>query len=87
MPYVLIIFKLFFFQPRRNALGGPYLAIHFRRQDFIIGRPELTVEDAALQIKKHLEIMNLSSVFVATDTEEEGICTFSIYLKQLILTK
>ncbi|RZF37542.1 hypothetical protein LSTR_LSTR008580 [Laodelphax striatellus] len=55
--------------PPRKAIGGPYLAVHLRRKDFLVGRRDKvpTIEEAAKQIKKLLEKHTLSTVFVATD--------------------
>ncbi|XP_039280948.1 GDP-fucose protein O-fucosyltransferase 2-like [Nilaparvata lugens] len=55
---------------QRDAIGGPYLAVHLRRKDFLVGRRDKvpTLEEAAKQIKKLLEKLNLNTVFVATDS-------------------
>lgn len=55
------------------ALGGPYLAVHLRRQDYVTGRPK-DVPDlkwAAEQIQALLRKYGLKKVFVATDAGDE----------------
>ncbi|XP_044591061.1 GDP-fucose protein O-fucosyltransferase 2 isoform X1 [Cotesia glomerata] len=56
---------------KRNAVGGPYLAIHLRRGDFLIGRSDTvpTIKNAANQVIKKLKKLELKTVFVATDAE------------------
>ncbi|XP_058794210.1 GDP-fucose protein O-fucosyltransferase 2 isoform X2 [Phymastichus coffea] len=56
---------------KRDAIGGPYLAVHYRRQDFTLGRRSPTIENTALQIIKALKSLNLNMVFIATDTHNE----------------
>ncbi|UYV74450.1 POFUT2 [Cordylochernes scorpioides] len=55
------------------ALGGPYLAVHLRRQDFVSSRaaqvPSLAA--AATQIDALLSKLGLNLVFIATDAPEE----------------
>ncbi|XP_067930149.1 GDP-fucose protein O-fucosyltransferase 2-like [Watersipora subatra] len=55
-----------------SALGGPYLAIHLRRKDFLRGsRKEVpSLSFAAEQIEKLLVEKSLSKVFIATDAPE-----------------
>ncbi|XP_074107565.1 O-fucosyltransferase 2 isoform X2 [Cotesia typhae] len=57
---------------KRNAVGGPYLAIHLRRGDFLKIRSDTvpTIKDAANQVIKELEKLELKIVFVATDAED-----------------
>ena len=59
-----------------DAVGGPYVAVHLRRRDFLRARSEKvpTLETAAQQIRSALERYNLTSVFVATDAPTEGSC-------------
>ncbi|XP_012289250.1 GDP-fucose protein O-fucosyltransferase 2 isoform X2 [Orussus abietinus] len=56
----------------RNALGGPYLAVHLRRRDFLIGRSKFipTIPHAAVQLKEIMVRLGLNVTFVATDAEE-----------------
>ncbi|XP_063237692.1 GDP-fucose protein O-fucosyltransferase 2 isoform X3 [Bacillus rossius redtenbacheri] len=53
--------------------GGPYLAVHLRRKDFVWGRPKEvpSVIGAAAQIKAHLDKLEMCAVFIATDAPEE----------------
>ena len=58
-----------------QALGGPYLSIHLRRQDYVKARPKHvpSLEHAARQVCHHLLRLNLSIVFIATDADENEI--------------
>ncbi|KAG8197124.1 hypothetical protein JTE90_011287 [Oedothorax gibbosus] len=53
----------------RKAVGGPYVAVHLRRRDFVQARPKdvPSIEFAAQQILKHMKRLNLETLFVATD--------------------
>jgi hypothetical protein len=46
-----------------------------RRKDFLWGRPKQipNIKVAAQQIRKHLEKLQLSTVFIATDAPSAGI--------------
>ena len=52
-----------------DALGGPYIAVHLRRKDFLYARKkELpSLIGAAKEIKKQMEIYGVNKVFIATD--------------------
>ncbi|CAG9766227.1 unnamed protein product [Ceutorhynchus assimilis] len=60
-------------KPKRNAIGGPYLAVHLRRRDFLRGRPDDVpdLKRVAEQITEKLEELELSKVFVATDAPQK----------------
>lgn len=62
------------FKPKRNAKGGPYLAVHLRRRDFVWSRRKEvpSLEGAAKQIKILLDKFELKTVFIATDAPEKG---------------
>ncbi|XP_034950312.1 GDP-fucose protein O-fucosyltransferase 2 [Chelonus insularis] len=53
----------------RDAIGGPYLAVHLRRQDFLTGRANSvpTLKNAASQLTKKMKKLKLTKLFVATD--------------------
>jgi peptide-O-fucosyltransferase len=53
-------------------LGGPYIAVHFRRRDYLYARGDKipSLKWAAEQLKKRLEEFKLKSVFVATDAPQ-----------------
>ncbi|XP_064470972.1 GDP-fucose protein O-fucosyltransferase 2-like [Ornithodoros turicata] len=58
----------------RSARGGPYLAVHLRRQDYIRSRPSDVpdIHHAAKQLLGLLQRTKLEKLFVATDgTEQE----------------
>ncbi|KZC11772.1 GDP-fucose protein O-fucosyltransferase 2 [Dufourea novaeangliae] len=67
---------------KRDALGGPYLAVHLRRRDFLVGRSSTvpTIESAASQVKKTMDHFGLKLLFVATDTTEEEFNNLKDYL-------
>ncbi|XP_071870006.1 O-fucosyltransferase 2 [Bombus fervidus] len=66
----------------RNAVGGPYLSVHLRRRDFLIGRPSTvpTIQSAASQLKNKLDELQLKSLFVATDATQEEFSELKQYL-------
>ncbi|KAL1237567.1 GDP-fucose protein O-fucosyltransferase [Trichinella spiralis] len=55
-----------------QAIGGPYLAVHLRRRDFVTSRSKQipTVKGAAEQISKLLKMLKLEVVYVSTDAPE-----------------
>lgn len=57
-----------------QALGGPYLSVHWRRKDFLYAHgDELpSIDGTAEQIKKLLKELKLQSVFLATDASKAG---------------
>ena len=57
-----------------SAVGGPYLAVHLRRADFLYARKDLlpTLDGAVKQIKTIMEKHKLDKVFLATDSPEHG---------------
>lgn len=57
-----------------SAKGGPYLAVHLRRADFLYAHPDAvpSLDNTIKQIKEILEKQNLDMVFLATDANEEG---------------
>jgi GDP-fucose protein O-fucosyltransferase len=63
----------FSFQPARGTpLGGPYIAVHFRRRDYLYARGDKipSLQWAAEQIRKKLDEFKLKTVFVATDAPQ-----------------
>jgi len=61
-------------QRPRNG-GGPFLAVHMRRRDYIHARPGMipSLEGAANQIKRLKSELGLERVFLATDASKEGM--------------
>ena len=57
-----------------SARGGPYLAVHLRRADFLYSRAHQvpSLDGAVKQIKKILKEQKLDTVFLATDASKEG---------------
>ena len=58
----------------RSARGGPYLAVHLRRADFLYAHPDKvpSLDNTVKQIQEILEKQNLKMVFLATDADQEG---------------
>ncbi|XP_032671936.1 GDP-fucose protein O-fucosyltransferase 2 isoform X2 [Odontomachus brunneus] len=67
---------------QRNAKGGPYLAVHFRRRDFIVGHKDSmsTIESAASQLIEKMNELGLHVLFVATDAVPEEFERLEWYL-------
>ncbi|KAK3596005.1 hypothetical protein CHS0354_032523 [Potamilus streckersoni] len=61
-----------------DALGGPYLAVHLRRKDYLHAHSKQvpTLKNAAKQIKKFLIPYDVQRVFVATDAPDEEFFEF-----------
>ncbi|KAK0079508.1 hypothetical protein PV325_001172 [Microctonus aethiopoides] len=67
---------------QRNAIGGPYLAIHLRRRDFVISRAETvpSIANAAKQLINKMKELKLNTIFVATDTNNDEYEELKQYL-------
>ncbi|XP_071570352.1 GDP-fucose protein O-fucosyltransferase 2 isoform X3 [Temnothorax nylanderi] len=74
---------------RRNARGGPYLAVHLRRRDFIRAHKASvpTIMDTALQLQKRMDRLGLTLLFVATDAEQYEFEELKSYLPQYKVMK
>ena len=61
-------------RPDGSAKGGPYLAVHFRRMDFLYAHPKKcpSLDSAVFQIKTLLDKYKLEKVFLATDAQSSG---------------
>ena len=57
-----------------SAVGGPYLAMHLRRADFLYAHADKvpSLDAVVSQVKDLLEKHKLEKVFLATDGEQEG---------------
>ncbi|XP_059139533.1 GDP-fucose protein O-fucosyltransferase 2-like [Physella acuta] len=66
-----------------DAIGGPYLAVHLRRADFVLVREKdvPSLKHAATQIIKLLNDLALSKVFIATDAPVQEYNELKGYLK------
>lgn len=70
-------------KPRRGkAKGGPYVAVHLRRKDFVFasGKEVPSLKMAAEQIKHLLKKENLTSAFIATDAPHEEFAELQRFL-------
>ena len=65
-----------------TAIGGPYLAVHLRRGDFLYSRKSIvvTLKRVAQQVNNILMKLNLSTVYLATDSSFEGLVLLFILL-------
>ena len=72
-----------------EAKGGPYVAVHLRRRDFLFGHRERvpSLLGAANQTKEILEKYHLKRVFVATDAPLSEFSTFETYLHDYEVTR
>lgn len=70
---------------KRSSLGGPYIAVHLRRQDFIHSRSVdvPSIKYASKQIERKLKKYSLTKVFVATDAPNHEFEEFKSYLKEV----
>ena len=59
---------------KRNAVGGPFIGVHLRRQDFAVSRSKdvPSIRYAAEQVLNKMTQFELQRVFVATDAPESG---------------
>ena len=57
-----------------DAKGGPFVAAHLRRADFLYARPDdvPSLEHTAKQLKEVLDKQKLKTIFIATDAPKEG---------------
>ena len=57
-----------------DAVGGAYLAVHWRRKDFVRSHAKQipSIEGAAKQIETALNTLQLTTVFIATDAPDDG---------------
>lgn len=67
-----------------EATGGPYLAVHLRRKDYLHAKSKEvpTLKSAAIQTKNMLNKLNLSKVYVSTDAPADEVDTFTKFLKK-----
>ncbi|KAG5311928.1 OFUT2 fucosyltransferase, partial [Pseudoatta argentina] len=74
---------------RRNARGGPYLAVHLRRRDFIMAHKASvpTIMNTALQLQKRMDKLGLTLLFIATDAEQYEFEELKLYLPQYKVMK
>ncbi|XP_029043432.2 GDP-fucose protein O-fucosyltransferase 2 [Osmia bicornis bicornis] len=74
---------------RRNAIGGPYLSVHLRRRDFLVGRSSTvpTIKSAAMQLKTKINKLGLNHLFVATDATQQEFKELEGYLSDYTVLK
>ncbi|KRX19284.1 GDP-fucose protein O-fucosyltransferase 2 [Trichinella nelsoni] len=72
-----------------QAVGGPYLAVHLRRRDFVTSRSKQipTVKGAAEQISKLLKMLKLEVVYVSTDAPETEVDELKAFLNETAVIK
>ncbi|CAH1991284.1 unnamed protein product [Acanthoscelides obtectus] len=71
-------------KPGRRAVGGPYLAIHLRRRDFLRFRVKESpsLKSVAEQVSTVLIRLNFDTVYVATDASVKEFENLSSLLKK-----
>lgn len=69
----------------RKAVGGDYLAVHFRRGDFVHWRQRSTptLKSTATQIREQLHLLNLTTVYISTDTTAMELTNLKAYLQRV----
>lgn len=70
---------------RRDARGGPYVAVHLRRRrDFLVGHKATvpSIKSAASQLKEKMNELGLTVLFVATDAEQHEFEELKSHLPQ-----
>lgn len=74
---------------KRDAIGGPYVAVHLRRRDFVRSRPTEvpSLDSAADQIKNVLKKLGLGTVFVATDGTQKEFDYLARLLREYTVVK
>lgn len=74
---------------RRNAIGGPYLSVHLRRRDFLVGHSSTvpTIKSAAFQLKNKLHELQLKFLFVATDATQKEFNELREYLSNYTILR
>ena len=72
-----------------EAKGGPYLAVHMRRRDFLYGHKDEvpSIEGTAEQIEKMLKLHKIRKLFVATDAPTAGNhCNIILFISLVVTT-
>lgn len=69
---------------KRDAIGGPYLSVHLRRRDFVIGRVKSTptLKEVAFQVANKMNEYALKYLFIATDADRQELAELKTYLPQ-----
>lgn len=69
-----------------SALGGPYIAAHLRRKDYLVSRPEKvpSLEKAAERLKQLAQEYGVEKIFVASDGTEEDMMLLERLLPNMI---
>lgn len=70
-----------------SAEGGPYLAVHLRRGDFLYAREKFvpTLDAAVKQIKTIMGKQKLDRVFLSTDSTEDGELERAIFYTTIFM--
>ena len=71
----------------KTALGGPYIAAHVRRSDFLHVRGDVvpSFETLAKSLKKLLKKHNLDKVFIASDGTKEEMKKLKSLLPEMVM--
>lgn len=70
---------------KRNAKGGPYLGIHWRRRDFLYARQDQlpSIKGTAAILERLCEKLKLDRIYLATDAPEEEVEELKSYLHEV----
>lgn len=70
-----------------DALGGPYIAAHLRRKDFLYARKEYvpTLEKVAKALKQKMEEFKVNKVFIASDGTKEEMKKLKELLPEMVM--
>ncbi|ELT94489.1 hypothetical protein CAPTEDRAFT_128307, partial [Capitella teleta] len=72
-----------------DAIGGPYMAVHLRRKDFLSSHTKdvPSLAGAAKQIREKLKEFDLNAVYVATDAPKEEFLELQSHLSEFKVVK
>ena len=72
-----------------TALGGPYIAAHIRRKDFLYARKDYvpSLKKVASVLKSKMEEFNVTKVFIASDGTEKDMKELKKLLPQMVMFK
>lgn len=73
----------------KTPLGGPYIAAHLRRKDFLFARKEAvpSIPTIAKELKKLMKQHEVNKVFIASDGTEEEMKQLKSLLPEMVMFK
>nr|CAB3264994.1 fut13 protein precursor [Phallusia mammillata] len=72
-----------------DALGGPYIAAHLRRKDFLYARKDQVpdLEKVAKVLKEKMQEYKVNKVFIASDGTKEEMAQLKTLLPEMVMYK